>query len=128
MRFYDYWNLPKNAKTYFSPKQEKFLKEKYGKLYTLHTILSIVIVFTPFIVYLFVAPDNAFNPTTQYGNILGAIGGILGLIGSFSIGVGIVNCFMALIKLFLGHWVTLIAIIVGVILDTLGMFVFTLVK
>ena len=44
------------------------------------------------------------------------------------IGVGIVNCFMALIKQYLGHWVTLIAIIGGVILDILGIFVFTLVK
>ena len=128
MKFNNYWNFPKNVKTYFSPKQEKYLKEKYGKLYTLHTILSIIIVFMPFIVYLFVAPDNAFNPTTKCGNILGAIGGILGLIGSFSIGVGIANCFMALIKQYLGHWVTLIALITGVILDTIGMFVFTLVK
>jgi hypothetical protein len=128
MKFNDYWNLPKNVKNYFSPKQEKYLKEKYGKLYTFHTILSIVIVLMPFIIYLCIAPSNAFNPTTQSGNILGAIGGILGLIGSVSIGVGIVNCFMALIKQYLGHWVTLIAIIGGVILDILGIFVFTLVK
>ena len=47
MKFNDYWNLPKNVKNYFSPKQEKDLKEKYGKLYTLHTILSIVIVLMP---------------------------------------------------------------------------------
>ncbi len=51
MKFNDYWNLPKNVKNYFSPKQEKYLKEKYGKLYTLHIILSIVIVLMPFIIY-----------------------------------------------------------------------------
>ena len=128
MRFNHYWNLPKNAKNYFSPKQEKHLKEKYGKLYTLHTILSIVLLFIPFVVYLCIAPSNAFEPTTQSGNILGAVGGILGLIGSVSVGVGVVNCFMAFIKQYLGHWVTLIAISAGIALDALGLFVFTLVK
>lgn len=128
MRFNDYWNLPKNAKNYFSPKQEKYLKEKYGKLYTLHTILSIVILLLPFVVYLCIAPSNAFEPTTQSGNILGAVGGILGLVGSVSIGVGVVNCFMAFIKQYLGHWVTLITISAGIALDALGLFVFTLVK
>jgi hypothetical protein len=128
MRFNDYWNLPKNAKNYFSPTQEKYLKKKYGKLYTLHTILSIVILLVPFVVYLCIAPNNAFELTTQSDNILGAVGGILGLVGSFSIGVGVVNCFMAFIKQYLGHWVTLITIGAGIALDVLGLFVFTLVK
>ena len=128
MKFNDYCGLPKNAKKYFSPKQEKYLKEKYGKLYTLHTILSIIILCLPFIAYLCIAPSNAFEPTTQGGNILGAVGGVLGLIGSFLIGAGIVNCFMAFIKQYLGHWLTLITVIGGVALDALGLFIFTLVK
>ena len=128
MKFNDYWNLPKNAKNYFSPKQEKYLKEKYGKLYIVHTILSIFILLIPFVVYLCIAPSNTFEPTTQSGNLLGAVGGILGLIGSFSIGVGLVNCFMAFIKQYLGHWVTLIALVVGLVLDAIGFFVFTFVK
>jgi len=28
MKFNDYWKIPKNAKSFFSPKQEKLLKEK----------------------------------------------------------------------------------------------------
>ena len=128
MKFNDYWNLPENAKTYFSPKQEKYLKEKYGKLYTLYAILTVIILLAPFIVYLCIAPDNAFEPTTQNGNVLGAIGGISGLIGSLSIGVGLVNIFMAFLRQYLGHWVTLIAIIGGVALDAFGLFIFSLVK
>lgn len=128
MKFNDYWNLPKNAKQYFSPKQETHLKEKYGKLYTLHTIFSVVILLIPFIVYLCIAPSNAFEATTQSGNILGAVGGILGLVGSLAIGVSLVNCFMAFIKQYLGHWVTLIAFVGGVMLDVLGLFIFTLVE
>ena len=58
----------------------------------------------------------------------GAVGGILGLIGSFSIGISLVNIFMALIKQYLGHWVTLIAFIGGLALDAIGLFVFTFVK
>lgn len=128
MKFNDYWNLPKNAKYYFSPKQETHLKQKYGKLYTLHTIFSVVILLIPFIVYLCIAPGNAFEATTQSGNILGALGGFLGLVGSLAIGVGAVNCFMAFVKQYLGHWVTLIAFVVGVMLDALGLFIFTLVE
>ena len=127
MKFNDYWKLPKNVKNYFSPKKE-VLKEKYGKLYTVHTILSVVILLSPFVVYLCLAPSNAFEPTTQSGNLFGAIGGILGLIGSLLIGFGLVNCFMALIKQYLGHWITIITIVGGVTLDVFGLFVFTLVK
>lgn len=128
MKFNDYWKLPKNAKNYFSPKQEKILKEKYGVFYTIHTILSIVILFVPFVVFLIFAPNNAFEPTTQIGNLCGALGGILGVLGSFSFGIGFVNIFMALIKQYLGHWVSLSAIICGCLLNGLGYFILTFVK
>lgn len=128
MKFNDYWKLPQNAKDYFSPKQEKQLKEKYGAFYTIHIIFSIIIVLAPFVVFLIISPSNAFEPTSQISNIYGALGGILGLLGSVSIGVGLVNVFMALIKQYLGHWVTLIALVCGVMLDVLGLFVFTFVK
>ena len=127
MNFNDYWKIPRNAKKFFSPKQEKELKAKYGIWYTFHTILSIVILFTPFFIFLFLSPSNAFEPTTQSGNLLGAIGGIIGLIGSFSIGVGLVNIFMTLVKQYLGHIVTLVAIVGGILLDILGLYVFSLV-
>ena len=127
MNFNDYWKIPRNAKKFFSPKQEKELKAKYGIWYTFHTILSIVILSTPFFIFLFLSPSNAFEPTTQSGNLLGAIGGIIGLIGSFSIGVGLVNIFMTLVKQYLGHIVTLVAIVGGILLDILGLYVFSLV-
>ena len=128
MKFNDYWKIPKNAKSFFSPKQEKLLKEKYGKLYILYTILPIVILLISFIVFLSISPSNAFEPTTQNSNLLGALGGILGLFGSLLLSVGIINIFMFFIKQYLGHFVTLIAIIGGVILDGLGLFVFSFVK
>ena len=128
MRFNDYWKLPKNWKDYFSPKQEKILKEKYGIFHAFHTVFTFIILFAPFILFLIIAPSNAFEPTTQISNICGAIGGILGLIGSCSIGIGLVNIFMVLIKQYLGHWVTLIALVGGIVLDALGLFVFTFVK
>ena len=127
MNFNDYWKIPRNAKKFFSPKQEKELKAKYGIWYTFHTILSIVILLTPFFIFLFLSPSNAFEPTTQSGNLLGAIGGIIGLIGSFSIGIGLVNIFMTLVKQYLGHIVTLVAIVGGILLDILGLYVFSLV-
>ncbi len=128
MAFNDYWKIPKGAKKFFSPNQEKLLKEKYGKLYTLHTVCSIIILFIPLFLFFFFIPSNALAPTTQLENLFGAIGGILGFIGSLSIGIGLVNIFMCLIKQYLGHYVTVFSIIIGAILDGLAFFVFSLIK
>ena len=123
-----HWKLPQNIKEYFSPKREKELKSKYGGWYTLHTILSVIILIVPFLAFMFLSPDNALPPQTQSGNLLGAIGGILGLVGSFSIGIGLVNVFSALLKQYLGHFVTLSSILLGIGLDLLALFLFTLVS
>ena len=128
MRFNDHWKIPRNAKAYFSPKREKELKAKYGVWYTVHTILSVFIVLIPFVVFLLLSPGDAFHPTTSVGNLLGAVGLIIGLIGSSSIGVGIVNVFMALVKQYLGHFVTLGAIAGGLLLGVIGWLMFSLVK
>ena len=128
MKFNDYWKIPKNAKQYFSPNHEKRLKKQYGVWYTFHTIVSIVIAFVPLVVFFIVSPENAFSPSTQIDNILGGIGGIVGIIGSLSIGVGLVNVFMILVKQYLGHWVTIISIFAGILLDTFALFLFSLVR
>ena len=128
MKFNDYWKLPKNTKKYFSPKQEKYLKEKYGIFYTVHTILSIIILLIPFFIFMFLTPSNALEPTTQSGNLYGMFGFIFGLLGSLSIGVGFVNVFMILIKQYLGHLVTIITIIGGIVVDVIGLHIFSLVK
>ena len=128
MKFNDYWKIPKDAKNYFTPKREKEIKEKYGMWYHFHTVLSIVILLAPFIVFMFMLPDNALEPSTQKDNILGGIGGIIGLAASMSTGLGLANIFMCLIKQYLGHIVTLVAIISGLILYMLAIFVFSFVK
>jgi hypothetical protein len=120
--------IAKKLERLFFTKTRKILKEKYGVFYTIHTILSIIILLVPFVIFLIIAPSNAFEPTTQISNIYGAVGGILGLIGSFSIGVSLVNILSALLKQYLGHWVTLIALVCGVILDVLALLIFTFVK
>ena len=128
MRFNDYWKIPKNAKAYFSPKCERELKAKYGVWYTVHTVISVFILFVPFVVFLLLSPVDAFHPTTSVGNLLGAIGAIIGLIGSCSIAVGLVNIFMALIKQYLGHLVTFGAIVGGLLLDVIGWLVLSFVR
>lgn len=122
------WKIPKNATNYFSPKQEKMLKQKYGVWYNLHTMFSIVILLIPVIIFFTMMPDNVLNAQTQGGNTLGAIAGIIGVIGALSIGVGIVNIFMALIKQYLGHYMTLISIVAGIVVDAVAMLLFRMVK
>lgn len=128
MKKKNHWKLPCNVKEFFSPKREKELKSKYGGWYTLHTILSVILLIVPFLVFMFLSPDNALTPQTQSGNLLGAIGGVLGLVGSFSIGIGLVNVFSALLKQYLGHFVTLISILLGIGLDLFALFLFMLVE
>ena len=128
MKFNDYWKIPKNIKEYFSPKRERELKEKYGKLYTLHTVLSIVILLLPFFAFIFLIPTSAFEATTKLGDLLSFLGFTLGFIGSLAIGIGFANIFMAIIKQYLGHFITLIAMTIGVALDMLGLFLYSLVK
>ena len=108
--------------------KEKQLKEKYGKLYTLHTILSIVILLLPFLVFIFLIPTSAFEATTKLGDLLSFLGFTLGFIGSLAIGIGFANIFMAIIKQYLGHFITLIAMTIGISLDMLGLFLYSLVK
>ena len=128
MKFKDYWKIPKNIKEYFSPKRERELKEKYGKLYTLHTILSIMILLLPFLVFIFLIPTSAFEATTKLGELLIFLGFTLGFIGSLAIGIGFANIFMAIVKQYLGHFITLIAMTIGIALDMLGLFLYSLVK
>ena len=128
MKFNNYWKTPKNIKEYFSPKRERQLKEKYGKLYTLHIVLSIVILLLPFFVFIFLIPTSAFETTTKLGDLLSFLGFTLGFIGSLAIGTCFANIFMAIIKQYLGHFVTLIAIAIGIVLDMLGLFLYSLVK
>ncbi len=128
MKFNDYWKIPKDVKEYFSPKRERQLKEKYGKLYTLHTVLSIAILLLPFFVFIFLIPTSAFEATTKQGDLLSFLGFTLGFIGSLAIGIGFVNIFMAIIKQYLGHFVTLIAMTLGIVFDILGLFLCSLVK
>lgn len=126
MKSNECWKIPENAKEFFSPKKEKELREKYGKYYTLHTIVGIVILLSPFIAFLFIAPLN--EASTNFYNILGAIGGFLGFVGSISIGIGLLNIFMILVKKYLGHLVTIIAIVGGIVLDCIGWLVLSFVK
>ena len=128
MKFNDYWKIPKDVKEYFSPKREKQLKEKYGKLYTLHTVFSVAILLLPFFVFIFLIPTSAFEATTRLGDLLSFLGFTIGFIGSLAIGIGFANIFMAMIKQYLGHFVTLIAITIGIALDILGLFLHSLVK
>lgn len=128
MKFNEMWLPSINSKNFFSPRVERKLKEKYGIWATIHSIVSVVILFIPFIVFMFFIPKNALEPATSSGNMLGAVGGILGLIGSLSIGVGVVNLFMLIVKQYLGHIVTLVSIVAGFSLSFLALYIFSFVK
>jgi len=126
MKFNDCWKIPKDAKHYFSPTSEKIMKEKYGIWYYVHIFMIIIIVIIPFIVFLSLLPESAYQTTTESGEWFCMIGAIVGLIGSLSISAGLGNIYMIVLKEYLGHIVTLITIIGGLLLNTLAWFLFSI--
>lgn len=120
------WKIPDDAKRFFTKEAEKEAKEKYGVWYRIHTIVSFVIIFVHAFAVLFLLTTNSPDTTTKFGNLLGGLGGIIGLVGGFAIGVGLVNVFMALIKQYLGHLITLIGLVGGILLEAVSLLLFSL--
>ena len=128
MRYKNSWRIPENAKSFFSPKYEKQQREKYGVWYTVHAVLSILILLGCVFFYFAQVPNNALTPATQMGNALSALFFLIGVLGSVAVGMGLVNVFMAIVKQYLGHWVTMLALLGGMALETAALFLLSLVK
>ena len=114
------WKIPNNAKEYFSPTYDDAFKAKHKILYVLVVIAIIIILMIPVIIFLSFVPESK-------NQALAALFGILGLIGSLSIGVGLENLFMILLKQYLGHWVTIISVLGGLLLDVFSLFMLSIV-
>ena len=116
------WGIPKNASDYFDPHYDDDFKSKHPILFWLTVVAMIVIVLIGPYVYITlisgVMPDDY--------SLLYIIPLILGFIFSFGISIGIANLFMIVHNQYLGHGVTVISFLVGIIVPGLMILIVSL--
>ena len=119
----DNWKVPKNAIDYFDPHYDDDFKASHPILFWL-TVLAIVVLVCvgPFIfipIASQIQPD--FNSPYLLINAIETVILLVGLVGSLGISIGLCNVFMILHKQYLGHWVTLITLGIGVVSSALSL-------
>ena len=100
--------LPKNADYYFNPDSDDAFKRKHPVGYVFLVVLGLIALITPMIVY-------GVYVIANYGNDAN-LWFLLGLFGSLSIGVCFLNFVSIIIKQYLGHLLSIVSFIVGMVL------------
>lgn len=100
--------LPENADYYFNPASDDAFKRKHPVGYVFLVVLGLIALITPMIVY-------GVYVIANYGNDAN-LWFLLGLFGSMSIGVCLFNFVAIIIKQYLGHLVSIISFLFGMIL------------
>lgn len=112
----DNWGLPKNAADYFDPHYDDKFKREHPVLYVLTVIAIVILVVIAPIIYLILT--NAVQPSA--GNRVALKNWfefavfIAGFVASFGISIGLCNLFLMLHKQYLGHYVTIYSIGIGI--------------
>lgn len=100
--------LPKDADYYFNPASDDAFKRKHPVGYVFLVILGLIAFITPMIVY-------GVYVIANYGNEA-SLWFLLGLVGSMSIGVCLFNFVAIIIKQYLGHLVSIVSFLLGIML------------
>ena len=105
------WKIPQNAADYFDPHYDDSFKAKHPFLYFLTVVIIIILVVSgPFPFLAFCGTLNVQIESLFEGLLL-----LMGFISSFGISIGLCNVFMILHKQYLGHYVTIISLLIGII-------------
>ena len=112
----DNWGLPKNAADYFDPHYDDKFKREHPVLYVLTVIAIITCVMVGPAIYLFLcsAVLSDFSNSMEFRNSFEFIIWLVGFVASFGISIGICNLFMIIHKQYLGHYVTIYSIGIGI--------------
>lgn len=97
--------LPKNALSYFLPNSDDDFKAKHPIAYPVIVVSSFLCAFAPMILSVFCFYQMGFDAETYWW--------IIAFIGSLIMGIGIFNLFAALLNQYLGHWLTLVSLLIG---------------
>lgn len=104
--------LPENWKYFFTKTSDVQFKAQHPIGYVLLVIVAMIVIIAPGAIFIFFA--DIFAPNVNSPLL------ILGLVGGFSISVGLFNILAAFIHQHLGHKVTYISIIIGLLLCVLS--------
>ena len=102
--------MPQEASRFFEMDSDDDFKAKHPFAYPVLVIIGITVLCLPLFVYVLVFA--AVDAGNQDFNALI----LVGLIGSFMIGVGLFNLVAAFLKQYLGHTVTLVCILGGLLI------------
>lgn len=103
-----YWTVPKEAKigAWFSPLSDLEFRMEHPRIYTILAIFGALLLFLPCFAFLFAAVK--YIPGASKTPLL-----LLGCAGGFVTGVGLFNILAAWLRQYLGHWVTIVCLILG---------------
>ena len=102
-----YWTVPRdeNVGYWFSPMSDEAFKADHPKLYVLLVCIGIFLLVLPMFGLLFAV--ITMKPESNSPWIL------LGIAGAFVVGVGLFNIVGAWLEQYLGHWVTILCLLLG---------------
>ena len=105
------WGIPKNAIEYFDPHYDDAFKVKHPILYFLTVIvIALLVASGPVSLFVFCGTLNV-----QVDSLFELLVILVGGISSFGISISLCNIFLILHKQYLGHYVTLISLLIGII-------------
>ena len=103
-----YWRVPRdeNAGFWFSPLSDEAFKAEHPKLYWLLVAIGLTVFFVPW--FGFPLLEIALIPGANENGWT-----FLGMGGGFLVGVGLFNIVGAWLEQYLGHWVTILFLVLG---------------
>lgn len=103
-----YWTVPKseNVGFWFSPISDEAFKADHPKLYVLLNVIGFIVLFVPW--FGFPLLEIALIPGANENGWT-----FLGMGGGFLVGVALFNILAAWLEQYLGHWVTILCLVLG---------------
>jgi hypothetical protein len=107
-----YWNMPHNAASYFDMSSDYTFRKAHPYAYGFLVFLAILALLGP--VLLWLVYTLAINPAPNSAWMM------LGWLGAFIIGIGLFNFVAAILKQYLGHWLSIACFLLGALLIAIG--------
>ena len=100
-----YWTVPRNAAAYFDMGSDRAFQKAHPCAYGFLVFLAILALLGPTIVWLIYT--QAIHPAPNSAWLM------LGWLGAFIFGIGLFNFVAAILKQYLGHWLSIICFLIG---------------
>ena len=109
-----YWSVPRYAASYFDMGSDRAFQRKHPYAYGFLVFLAILALVRPGFVWLIYT--SVINPAPNSAWL------ILGVFGGLIFGIGLFNFVAAILKQYLGHWMSIICFLLGMLLVAISYF------